>query len=44
MVGYMIDAHTHVFPDEIINNPAEYFSLDSESIPSSTNNSNFGFK
>ena len=26
----MIDAHTHVFPDEIINNPAEYFSLDSE--------------
>ena len=30
MVGYMIDAHTHVFPDEIVDNPAEYFSLDSE--------------
>ena len=26
----MIDAHTHVFPDEIVKNPAEYFSLDSE--------------
>ncbi len=30
MVGSMIDAHTHVFPDEIVKNPAEYFSLDSE--------------
>ena len=26
----MIDAHTHVFPDEIVKSPAEYFSLDSE--------------
>ena len=30
MVGSMIDAHTHVFPDEIVKNPEEYFSLDSE--------------